>query len=127
MEMQVDDHYRIRIPMQIRDSFSDNFAYFLLLDDKKQASVMPIVYLDATAKEYERTHGEHIMANVETGFFFRTFFSGLDLAEIEKNHLVVVPERTRGELGLARNNIIEARVVGQRMIITPASQETSSC
>jgi bifunctional DNA-binding transcriptional regulator/antitoxin component of YhaV-PrlF toxin-antitoxin module len=122
MKLRVDDHYRIVVPRGIRPNFDDDIVYFGILPDEKRVSVMPFLYVSTVLGECERRYGEHLMTNPQTSDFFRKFTSKIDSSRIEENSRVVIPENTREVLWLVKNELLEARIVGQRMIIGQGAQ-----
>jgi len=122
MKLTIEDPYRIRIAPEIIGSFENDFAYFGVSPSRKDFSVMPVLYMTAFGAEYDRLDGKRIPANGETRTLFRRFFSHIDASRIGEGGRIVIPEKVRETFWLVPGEILEARVVGQRMIISPDVQ-----
>ena len=119
MKLTIDDHYRIKIPAEIIPVFRDGFAYVGVPAKRKDFSVMPVDYITSFGEEYKRLKMEHIGSNTDIRALMRTFFSHIAFTRVESGGRIVVPEKVRTAFWLVPGEVLEAKVVGQRMIISP--------
>jgi len=122
MKIRIEDQYRIRIAPEIRAGFDDNLAYFAVSPNKRDFSIMTADYLFSFGLEYKRLKGKYMNPNAEMKTLIRSFLSRVHVSRIEKDSRIAIPLKIREELWLIQGEVLEARVVGQRMIISQGAQ-----